>query len=164
MPGRKMFKIIPLLLLISNINYRIHSLFISKLSMRLSYAWAINIAFSQVPATLLIGILFTPTGFDRKHCRLCQEYIRTGWHPWNKCCLTYIASDLDLQSVYSRPCNNLFGYTAARERVTYNAAQQRFQLNHFNGNISHAAKNPLQRPQAMPCLRKVDLLFFKVGW
>lgn len=70
-----------------------------------------------------------------------------------------IASDLDLQCVYSRPCNNLFGYTAARERVTYGAAEQRFQLNHFNGNISHAAKNPLEVLQAVPCLRKADLLF-----
>lgn len=38
MPVRKMFKIIVVLLLISNINHRIHVLFISKLSMRLSYA------------------------------------------------------------------------------------------------------------------------------
>lgn len=87
MPVRKMFKIILVLLLISNIKNRIHSLFISKLSWRLSYAWAINTAFSQVPATLLIGILFTPTRFDRKHCPLCQEYTRTSWQPWNKCCL-----------------------------------------------------------------------------
>lgn len=159
MPVRKMFKIILVLLLISNVNHRIHVLFISKLSMRLSYAWAINIVFSQVPATLLTGILFIPTRYDRKHCMLCQEYTRTSWHPWNKCCLMQIASVLDLQNVYSRPCNNLFGYTAAREYVTYKAAEQRFKLSHCNGNVSHAAKNPLQRLQAMPCLRKVDLLF-----
>lgn len=49
--------------------------------------------------------------------------------------------------------------TQQLENVTYDAAEQRFQLNHFNGNIIHAVKNPLQRLQAMPCLRKVDLLF-----
>lgn len=65
----------------------------------------------------------------------------------------------DIQYVYPKPCKNLFGYMAARERVTYNAAEQRFQLNHFNGNISHAAKNPLQRQQTMACLTKAGLLF-----
>lgn len=69
---RKMFRIILVLLLNSSINCKIHLLFISKLSMRLSYAWAINIAFSQLRATLLIGILFTPIRFDRKHCLFCQ--------------------------------------------------------------------------------------------
>lgn len=40
MPVRKTktFKVILVLLLISNINHRIHALFISKLPMRLSYA------------------------------------------------------------------------------------------------------------------------------
>jgi len=64
-----------------------------------------------------------------------------------------------LENVYSRPYNNLFGYAAARECVTYNAAEQRFQLNHFNGNTSHTSKESLAESAscAFLSLRNVDL-------
>lgn len=52
---------------------------------------------------------------------------------------------------------------AAREHVTYNAAGQSLHLNHFNGNKSHAAQNPMQRLPAEPCLRKVDFFIYFYG-